>query len=80
MRVAALKAVSAFIGGIDDSEIALEFAPVLPTLLNLIVEALHQDEEQGRQALDSLGELTSAHPECWKKETSKLLNVASQIA
>jgi len=80
VRVAALKAVAAFVSGIDDSEVALEFAPVLALLLNVIVEALHVDEEQGRQALDSLGELTSVHPECWKTETSKLLNISAQIA
>ena len=45
MRIAALKAISAFISGIDDSTIALEFTPVLPMLLNVIVEALHQDED-----------------------------------
>ena len=77
VKVAALKAISAFVSGIDDSTVALEFAPVLPMLLNVIVEALHQDEDQGRQALESLCELTSAHPECWKSETSKLLNVTA---
>lgn len=80
VRVAALKAISAFVSGIDDSSVAIEFAPVLALLLNVIVEALHQDEDQGRQALESLCELTSAHPECWKTETSKLLNVTSQVA
>ena len=80
VRVAALKAISAFISGIDDSSVALEFAPVLSLLLNVIVESLQQDEDQGRQALESLCELTSAHPECWKSETSKLLNVTSQVA
>jgi hypothetical protein len=80
VRVAALKAISAFVSGIDDSSVALEFSPVLPMLLDVIVEALHQDEDQGRQALESLGELTSAHPECWKAETVKLLNVTSQVA
>lgn len=80
VRVAALKAISAFISGIDDSSVALEFAPVLSLLLNVIVESLQQDEDQGRQALESLCELTSAHPECWKTETSKLLNVTSQVA
>lgn len=70
VRVAAFKAVSAFVSGIDDSSVALEFAPILQLLLNVIVEALHVDEDQGRQALESLGELTSAHPECWKSGTS----------
>lgn len=45
VKVAALKAISAFVSGIDDSTVALEFAPVLPMLLNVIVEALHQDED-----------------------------------
>ena len=40
VRVAGLKAISAFISGIDDSTIALQFAPVLPLLLGVIVEAL----------------------------------------
>ncbi len=80
VRVAALKAISAFVSGIDDSSVALEFSAILPMLLDVIVEALHQDEDQGRQALESLGELTSAHPECWKNETVKLLNVTSQVA
>ena len=80
VRVAALKAVSAFISGIDDSTIALQFTPVLALLLNVIVEALQQDEDQGRAALESLCELTSAHPECWKTETPKLLNVTAQVA
>ena len=80
VKVAALKAISAFVSGIDDSGVALEFSPVLPMLLNVIVEALRADEDQGRDALGSLCELTSVHPECWKNETSKLLNVAAQIA
>ena len=44
MRVAALKAISAFVSSINDSKVALEFSKVLPLLLNVIVEALHQDE------------------------------------
>ena len=80
MRVAALKAISAFVGGIDDSEIALEFAPVLSLLLDVVVEALHSNEDQGRQALESLCELTSAHPECWKNDAAKLLNITAQVA
>jgi len=49
-------------------------------LLDVIVEALQADEDQGRNALESLCEMTSAHPECWKNATSKLLNVSAQIA
>ena len=45
VRVAALKAISAFVSGINESEVALEFAPVLALLLDVIVEALQADEE-----------------------------------
>jgi len=38
----------------------------------IVVEALKFDEEQGRVALESLGDLTNAHPEVWKNP-SKLL-------
>jgi len=34
-----------------------------------VVEALQKDEEQGRIALESLAELTQAHPEIWKNPT-----------
>ena len=81
VRVAALQAVSAFLSGIDDTAIALSFAQILPTLVDVIVDALRNDEDQGRKALESLCELTSAHPEVWKTESylSKLLNVVSEI-
>lgn len=77
VKVAALKAISAFVSGIDDSTVALEFSPILTMLLNVIVEALKADEDQGREALGSLCELTSAHPECWKDFASHLLNVTA---
>ena len=49
-------------------------------MLDVVVEALQADEDQGRQALESLCELTSAHPECWKGDVAKLLNVTAQVA
>ena len=57
----------------------MEFSPVLPALLDTIVAVLKVDEEQGRQALDSLGELTSAHPEVWKNATPPLVNLISEV-
>ena len=54
VRIAALKAVSAFVSGLEDFETVQTFIPVLPTLLNLVEEALKSDEEKGRQALQSM--------------------------
>ena len=79
VKVAALKAIAAFISAIDDQDVVMEFAPVLPALLKTIVTVLQVDEEQGRQALDSLGELSAAHPEVWKGATAPLVELASEV-
>lgn len=40
---------------------------------------MQSNEDQGRSALESLCELTSAHPEVWKSTSSQLLNVVAQV-
>lgn len=80
VRIAALKAVSAFVSGLEDFETVQTFIPVLPTLLNLVEEALKSDEEKGRQALQSMQELTSAHPEVWKNISSQLMDIVNKVA
>lgn len=40
VRVASLKAISAFFSGLEDSEVVLSFAPVLPVLMGTVVETL----------------------------------------
>lgn len=55
------------------------FASILPLLLDTVVDALKTDEEQGRDALQSLGEFTSTHPEVWKNNSGQLLNIISQV-
>lgn len=70
VRVAALKATTAFLTSIDDSDTVMGYIGVMPTLLNTVVEALKENEEQGRFALESMNELTNIHPEIWKNSTS----------
>lgn len=79
VRVSALRAIAAFFSGIDDQDVVMGFAPILPTLLDTVVEALKTDEDQGNSTLSSLGELTSAHPEVWKNTTGQLINIISQV-
>ena len=79
VKVAALKAIAAFISAIDDQDTVMEFAPVLPALLETIVTVLQSDEEQGRQALESLADLTGAHPEVWKSTTAPLVKLVSEV-
>lgn len=70
VKVAALKATTAFLTSIDDSELVLSYKDVIPHLLNTVVEALQTNEDQGKQALESMVELTNIHPEIWKSSAS----------
>ena len=79
VRVAALKATTSFLTSLDDSDMVLSYMGIVPQLLNTVVEALKENEEQGRQALESMNELTNVHPEIWKNSTNQLINVISQV-
>jgi len=48
-------------------------------LLDIVVEVLQTDEEQGTSALESLIELTSSFGEIWKDSSEKLLYVCSEV-
>jgi hypothetical protein len=80
VKVAALKAITAFVSSIDDQEIVLGFQTMMEPLLDTVVLALNADEEQGRLALESMVELTMAHAEIWKSSVAKLLFVSSEVA
>jgi hypothetical protein len=79
VRVAALKATTSFLTSIDDSDMVLGYQGIIPQILNTVVEALKENEEQGRLALESMNELTNVHPEIWKNNTNQLINVVSQV-
>lgn len=79
VKVAAFKATTAFLTSLDDSDQVLQFKPVVPVLLATIVEALKQDEEQGKQALSSMVDLTAAHSELWKEHVGEVVTIGAQI-
>ena len=79
VKVASLKATTAFLTSVDDSDMALSYVEIIPHLLNTVVDALKEKEEQGRQALESMIDLTNTHPEMFKSTTNQLVNVISQI-
>mmetsp|Transcript_5143 Transcript_5143/g.3605 ORF Transcript_5143/g.3605 Transcript_5143/m.3605 type:complete len:117 (+) Transcript_5143:539-889(+) len=79
VRVAALKAITAFFNGIDDQDVVLSFISVMPKLLSIVVETLKENETHGRTALESMEDLTKNHPEIWKGNTAQLVNVISQV-
>ena len=78
VRVASLKAVSAFLSSIEDQDIVMKFSNTLSLIIDIVTEALKHDEDQGRVALESLAELTTAHAEVWKSP-SKLLTVIAEV-
>ena len=63
---------------IEDQAVVMKFVAVLDLILMIVVEALNVDEDQGRVALESLGELTNAHAEVWKSP-AKLVQVITQV-
>lgn len=75
--MAALKATTAFLTSIDDSDLVMNYQGVIPQMLNTVVDSLKEDEGEGRQALQSMNDLTSVHPEIWKNSTALLVNVVS---
>jgi len=79
VRVAALKAITAFFNGIDDQDVVLQFITVMPKLLDIVVETLKENETHGLTALESMEDLTKNHPEIWKSNTAQLVNVISQV-
>lgn len=79
VNAAALKAITAFLSGIDDQDVVMEFEPILSFIIKTVKLSLSSDEETGRQALESLVELTGAHPEVWKNNTDNLLLTITTI-
>jgi hypothetical protein len=77
VRVAALKATTSFLTSLDDSDMVMAYQGIIPQILNTVVDALKEDEDQGRLALESMNDLTNIHPEIWRNATNQLVNVVS---
>jgi importin-5 len=48
-------------------------------LLDIVIEVIKQDEQQGQESLESLMELTSSFGELWKDSVKKLIFVCSEV-
>jgi hypothetical protein len=48
VRVAGLKATISFLTSIDDTDVVMQYEGVIPQILSTVVEALKQNEDQGR--------------------------------
>lgn len=79
VRVATLKALTIFLSSVDDEEQVLKYSPMMEGLLDVVIEVLKNDEQQGTASLETLIELTQNHGEIWRPCTQKLLFVCSEI-
>jgi len=48
-------------------------------ILDVVIDVLRSDEDQGKSSLESLIELTQSHGEIWSQVIAKLIYVVSQI-
>jgi hypothetical protein len=58
VKVAALKAITSFLGSIDDEAAVLKYQPMMDWILEIVIEVLRTDEDKGKASLESLIELT----------------------
>jgi hypothetical protein len=79
VKVAGLKATSKFLSSIEDQDLVVENSGIIEPILETVVLALKTDEEQGKQSLQSLVDLTVYHSEVWNKFIPSLLSVTVEI-
>ena len=79
VKVAALKAITAFLTSIDDEEIVMKYQGMMENLLDVVISVMQKDETQGQASLESMIELTQLHGEIWTSCIPKLIFVISQV-
>jgi hypothetical protein len=79
VKVAALKAIAAFLSKIEDESVVLKYQSIMDFLLDVVIEVLRQDEDRGKASLESLIELTQNSGEIWSLVLSKLLYIVAQV-
>lgn len=79
IKVASLKAITSFLSSIEDTENVLTYKSLATKLLQVVIEVLNRDEEQGRASLEHMIELTHTHGDIWGGAQAMLLTVISEI-
>ena len=79
VRAATFKAMTKFLTSIEDEDLVLQYKSQMNGLLDIVVEVLQKDEEQGKESLETLIELTSTFGEIWNDSTEKLIFVCSEV-
>lgn len=79
IKVAALKAITAFLSSIDDTEVVIKYKGMMDNLLDVVTSVMQADETQGQASLESMIELTQSHGDVWADCMPKLIHVVSQV-
>lgn len=79
VRVSSLKATGSFITSLDDTETVHRMVDVVELCLKTMIEALKEDEDSGKSALESFIDMAEFHPDLFKDFGSTLVDVISQI-
>lgn len=79
VRTATLKALTSFLTSIDEEDEVMRYAPMMESLLDVVIQVLQEDEEEGQASLESLIELSQTYCEIWRGCIGKLIFVCSEI-
>jgi hypothetical protein len=77
--VAGLKALTSFLGCLDDETNVMGYKQMMGKLIDIVIQVLQSNEDEGRASLQSLIDLTGAYVEVWSGEIKKLIFVCSEI-
>jgi hypothetical protein len=79
VKIAALKATWNFISFLNNKEIVWKFMNLIDIIIETVLEALENDEKEGRLSLESLIDIAEYHPELFKNVCSRLVTLISKI-
>ena len=79
VRASTLKATMKFLSMFEDEDQVLQYAQNMSSLLDIVVEVIRDDEEQGKESLESLIELTNLFGEIWSACGQKLIYICAEI-
>ena len=68
-----------FLSMFEDEDQVLQYAANMSNLLDIVVEVIQTDEEQGKESLEALMELTNLFGEIWSQCGEKLIFVCSEV-
>ena len=66
VQVATLKSLANFLTMFEDEDDVMKYKSMMGPLIDVVIQVLHHSEDEGKQAIQSLIELTQSYPEIWE--------------